>query len=85
MTSFLFCVHSSRYVQNELASIFSAHTHTHTHIYIYIYIYIYTGRPKKNATSYISLDFKRNRKPVFIIYTLLESFISQLGTMKKSQ
>ena len=45
----------------------------------------YTGCPKKNATSYISLDFRENRKPVFIIYTLLESYISQLSTMKKSQ
>ena len=39
----------------------------------------------KNATSYISLDFRENRKPVCIIYTLLESYISQLSTMKKSQ
>ena len=44
-----------------------------------------TGCPKKNATSYISLDFRENRKPVFIIYTLLESYISQLSTMNKSQ
>ena len=40
---------------------------------------------QKNATSYISLDFRENRKPVFIIYTLLERYISQLSTMKKSQ
>ena len=40
---------------------------------------------QKNATSYISLDFKGNRKPVFIIFTLLEGYISQLSTMKKSQ
>ena len=45
----------------------------------------YTGCPPKNATSYISLDFMENRKLVFIIYTLLESYISQLNTMKKSQ
>ena len=44
-----------------------------------------TGCPKKNATSYISLDYTENRKPVFIIYTLLESYISQLSTRKKSQ
>ena len=48
-------------------------------------ICVCTGCPKKNATSYISLDFRENRKPVFIIYTLLESYISQLSTMKKSQ
>ena len=47
--------------------------------------HVYTGCPKKNATSYISLDFWENRKAVFIIYTLLESYISQLSTMKKSQ
>ena len=45
----------------------------------------YTGCPLKNATSYISLDFMEKRKPVFIIYTLLESYISQLNTMKISQ
>ena len=45
----------------------------------------HTGCPKKNATSYIFLDYRENRKPVFIIYTLLESYISQLSTMKKSQ
>ena len=44
-----------------------------------------TGCPKKNATSYIFLDYRENRKPVFIIYTVLESYISQLSTMKKSQ
>ena len=44
-----------------------------------------TGCPKKNATSYISLDFRENRKPVFIIYTLSESYISQLSTMEKTQ
>ena len=59
-------------------------------MYVYVYVlnvcfYVYcTGCPKKNATSYISLDFMRNRKPVFIIYTLLESYISQLSTMKIS-
>ena len=40
---------------------------------------------QKNATSYIFLDYRENRKPVFIIYTLLESSISQLNTMKESQ
>ena len=35
-----------------------------------------TGCPKKNATSYISLDLRENRKPVFIIYTLLESYMT---------
>ena len=40
---------------------------------------------QKNATSYIFLDYRDNRKPVFIFYTLLESYISQLSTMKKSQ
>ena len=46
----------------------------------------YIACPPKNAMSYISLDFRENRRPVFIIYTLLEiSYISQLRTMKKSQ
>ena len=40
---------------------------------------------QKNATSYIFLDYRDNTKPVFIIYTLLGSYISQLSTMKKSQ
>ena len=40
---------------------------------------------QKNATSYIFLDYRQNRRLVFIIYTLLESYIFQLNTMKKSQ
>ena len=53
---------------------------------LYTFIFqIHTGCPKKNATSYIFLDYRENRKPVFIIYSLLESYISQLSTMKKSQ
>ena len=40
---------------------------------------------QKNAMSYIFLDYRDNRRPVYIIHTLLESYISQLSTMKKSQ
>ena len=43
------------------------------------------GCPQKIATSYIFLDYRDNKKPLFIIYTLLESFISQLSTIKTSQ
>ena len=40
---------------------------------------------QKNATSYIFLDYRENRTPVFSINTPLESYISQLRTMKRSQ
>ena len=61
-------------------------THVFHHIWpVRVVGHIFTGCPKKNATTYISLDFRENRKPLFIIYTLLESYISHLSTMKKSQ
>ena len=42
------------------------------------------GVPPKMQRATFPKNSGKNRKPVFIIYTLLGSYVSQLNTMKKS-